>query len=349
MDALARIIDANANRCREGLRVLEDAARFGLNDQDLCARVKSVRHGVRDALAGLGVPESHLLGARDSAGDVGTRVSTDAERTRRDLADIAAAGAKRAGEALRVLEETAKASGADGSAFESLRYLVYDAERDVVGALRARPGQWALCVIVSTDLCAGRDPAWVAEQAIEGGADCIQVREKTMDARGVVDVARSVVGVCRPRGVPVIVNDRADVATASGADGVHVGQADLRVADARRVLGPAAIVGVSTTGMDQALAAADAGASYCGCGAMFETSTKARPNVVGPEYLRAYLADERTSAIPHLAIGGITPANAGELAAAGCRGVAVSSAACGADDPAEACRAIASALAVGAH
>ncbi len=349
MDALARIIDANANRCREGLRVLEDAARFGLDDQDLCARVKSIRHGVRDALAGLGIAESHRLGARDSAGDVGTRVSTDAERARRDLADIASAGAKRAGEALRVLEESAKVSGADGSAFESLRYLVYDAERDIIGALRARPGQWALCVIVTTDLCAGREPAWVAERAIEGGADCIQVREKTMDARAFVDVARLVVGVCRPRGVPVIINDRADVALASGADGVHVGQTDLSVADVRRVLGPVAIVGVSTTGMDQALAAADAGASYCGCGAMFDTSTKARPNVVGPEYLRAYLADERTASIPHLAIGGITPANAGELAAVGCRGVAASSAVCSAGDPAGACRAIASALAVGAH
>ncbi len=349
MDALARIIDANANRCREGLRALEDAARFGLDNQDLCARVKSVRHGVREALAGLGVPESQLLGARDSAGDVGAGVSTDAERTRRNLADVAAAGAKRAGESLRVLEETAKALGVDGAAFEALRYTVYDAERDIVGALRARPGQWALCVIISSDLCADRDPAWVAERAIEGGADCVQVREKSMDARPFVDVARSVVGACRPRGVPVIVNDRADVALAAGADGVHVGQSDLRVAEARGVLGPAAIVGVSTTSMDQALAAAAAGASYCGCGAMFDTATKARPNVVGPAYLEAYLADPRTASVPHLAIGGITPANAGGLAAIGCLGVAVSSAVCGAGDPADACRAIASALAVSAH
>lgn len=344
MDVLSRMIDANANRCREGVRALEDVARFALDDAAACAEAKAIRHDLRAALDALPVARSALVGARDTSGDVGTAVTTGGERSRSGLADIAAAGAARAGEALRVIEESAKTLGADGSPFEALRYRVYELERAVVGSLLARAPQWALCVIVSRDLCAGREPEDVVGEAIDGGADCIQVREKTLGGRAFAEIARRVVAAARPRGVAVIVNDRADVALAAGADGVHLGQGDLSVADARRVLGAGAIVGVSTTSMTEARSAVDAGASYCGCGAMFATQTKASPNVVGPAYLRAYLAGERTAAVPHLAIGGVTPANVKELAAAGCRGVAVSRAVCAADDPAGVCRALRGAL-----
>lgn len=345
MDAIARIIDANANRAREGLRTLEDIARFALDDADLSGRAKALRHRLRAAIEGLAIGSGALLGARDTPGDVGTAITTAGERDRRGLAHVGQAAAARASEALRAIEELAKTLGREGGApFEAMRYEVYELERLIVGGVLARPGQWALCVILTGELCRGRAVENVARRAIEGGADCLQVREKALGARAFVEVARRVVAAARPAGVPVIVNDRADVALAAGADGVHVGQGDLSIADARRVLGAAAIVGVSTSSMDDAARAIDDGASYCGLGSMFASSTKPKPTLAGVAYLRAYLGDERARGVPHLAIGGITPANAGELAAAGCRGVAVSGAVCRADDPARVCRALVDAL-----
>jgi thiamine-phosphate pyrophosphorylase len=125
---------------------------------------------------------------------------------------------------------------------------------------------------------------------------------------------------------------------------VHLGQSDLRVQDVRRLAGDALLVGVSTHDLAEAHAAAQAGADYCGVGAMFPTTTKERPTS-GLPYLRAYLADEACSRLPHLAIGGISPSNAHHLAQAGCKGVAVSASVCGADDPADACRRLLAALA----
>lgn len=344
MDAPARIIDANANRCREGLRTLEDVARFALNDPDLTGELKAIRHALGAALAALPLSPAALLAARDTPEDVGTALTAPGERDRAGLAGVAGAGASRAGEALRVIEETAKALGCPGSAFEVLRYRLYEAHKRAASALLARAPQWRLCVLLTADLCAGRPPEAVARAAIEGGADCLQIREKAMPARRMLDLARRVIAIARPVGVPVIINDRADIALACGADGVHLGQDDLSVAQARRVLGPGAIVGVSTSNIEQAVAAVADGASYCGCGSMFASGTKPKPDLAGPAYLRAYLADERTCGTPHLAIGGITPANAPELAAAGCRGVAVSAAVCSSPDPAGACRALLSAL-----
>jgi thiamine-phosphate pyrophosphorylase len=129
------------------------------------------------------------------------------------------------------------------------------------------------------------------------------------------------------------------VALLSGADGVHLGQSDLTVRDVRRLAGARLIVGVSTHSHEEAERAADDGADYCGVGAMFATGTKPRA-VSGPEYLRWYTGSARVSRIPHLAIGGITPQRVGALVAAGCRGVAVSAAVCGAEDPAGVCREI---------
>jgi thiamine-phosphate pyrophosphorylase len=201
-----------------------------------------------------------------------------------------------------------------------------------------------VCVLLTERLCAHGWRETLAA-AIAGGADCIQVREKEMPTRALADRVRAVVDAARPAGVAVVVNDRADVALACGADGVHVGQDDLSVRDVRRMAGDRLLVGVSTHSLEEARAAAEAGADVCGVGAMFATSLKPAIAPGGAAYLREYLA--HFARVPHLAIGGVTPANVGELAAAGCRGVAVSSAVCGARDPAAAVRALREALAAG--
>jgi thiamine-phosphate pyrophosphorylase len=201
-----------------------------------------------------------------------------------------------------------------------------------------------VCVLLTERLCAHGWRETLAA-AIAGGADCIQVREKEMPTRALADRVRAVLDAARPAGVAVVVNDRADVALACGADGVHVGQDDLSVRDVRRMAGDRLLVGVSTHSLEEARAAAEAGADVCGVGAMFATSLKPAIAPGGAAYLREYLA--HFARVPHLAIGGVTPANVGELAAAGCRGVAVSSAVCGARDPAAAVRALREALAAG--
>lgn len=328
-------MDANANRAREALRVLEDAARFALDDAELSGRLKAIRHGLQGALASL--PSGWLEANRDAAGDVGTAIDGQFEGARATHHEVVAAAGKRLGEALRSIEECMKVVvPATACVVEALRYSSYDAERDLLmrmGSVARK--QWRVCVLLTESMCA---LPWhkTLEAAIEGGADCIQVREKDMTTHALTERVRMVISVARPAGVSVIVNDRADIAIACGADGVHVGQGDMSIADVRRMAGTSLLVGVSTHSIAEARAARDAGADVCGVGAMFATSVK--PSIIpgGAVYLREYLAE--CARVPHLAIGGITQGNIGELLAVGCQGVAVSSVVCGAQDPARVVR-----------
>ena len=342
----ARLIDASANRAREGLRTLEDVARFALDDASLSASLKALRHELSRAVGRLPISPVDLLASRDTPGDVGTAIQTRSEGERRGLGDLASAAGKRTGEALRTLEEASKVIGADWRAFESLRYRLYDAARALTLALAPAAPQWRLCVLITASLCRGRPWEEVASLAIEGGADCLQLREKDLPDGELLKRARRLVEIARsgPRRAHVIINDRADIALLSDADGVHLGRDDLRVRDARRVLGAGALVGVSTSELDEARRAIDDGASYCGLGAMFTSPTKPKPSLSGVAYARAYLQDPRTRGVPHLAISGVNADNGGELAGVGVRGVAVSSAVCAAERPDEACRAILRAL-----
>ena len=205
--------------------------------------------------------------------------------------------------------------------------------------------QWRLCLLLTRALCRHR---WetVLEQAIAGGVDAVQVREKSMEGGALVAHARAVREICAPRGVAVIVNDRLDVALAAGADGVHLGTDDLPLRDARRIAGRLFLIGASTHSLDEARAALAAGADHCGVGAMYESGLKPGLAPSGEAYLRAFVRE--FPHVPHLAIGGIAPGRVAALARAGCRGVAVSSAICGADDPAAVARAIEAELAEGA-
>ena len=344
MPNVLRIIDANANRAREAMRVLEEAARFILNDEDLSSAFKCLRHDVAAALRAIDGLEDN----RDTPGDVGTRISTDREQKRADVLGVVTAAGKRLGEALRTIEEYAKMLGepacALGGAVELMRYRAYELERRLKTALTTgRATQWRLCVLITEQLCPQGDWQRVAAAAVDAGADCIQLREKNLAGREQVQRARVLVELCRPRRVAVIVNDRPDVAWLAGADGVHLGQDDLSCADARRLVGRQLLIGVSTSRLEEAEQAIRQGADYCGIGPMFRSSTKQKDHIVGPDYARAFVKQFPT--VPHLAIGGITAQHIDQTIAAGVRGVAVSSAVCGAKDPAAEVSAILRALA----
>ncbi|KFM23831.1 Thiamine-phosphate synthase [Auxenochlorella protothecoides] len=165
--------------------------------------------------------------------------------------------------------------------------------------------------------------------AIDGGATLVQVRDKNSPARAFAAAAAEALEHARARGVPLVINDRLDVALAIGADGVHLGQDDLPAAAARRLLGPDRILGVSVKTPEQAARAAADGADYVGCGGFAPTNTKAGNLTVGPEGVAAVV---RARVLPVVAIGGIGEGNASAALATGADGVAVISAIFGAPD-----------------
>ena len=339
-DSIHRMIDANLNRTREGMRVMEDCARFTLNDAAISKRLKSIRHALRTAIDNLPVPSDTLIASRDTAGDVGTEITTNAEKTRLGMRDIISAAAKRATEALRVIEEASKTLGHSGSTFETIRYEIYDIERDLTLALHPPCPQWALCVLVTRELCTKHTPAQIVELAAEGGAACIQIREKTMPDAEMLDHAGTITNRAHAMGMHVMINDRVHIAKLVEADGVHLGQDDLPIAAARELLGPKPWIGRTCPTIEHAIDAINQGADTCGLGPVFSSTTKSKPTLAGLTLIESYLKNDQTNTTPMLAISGISPSNINQLSAINCPGVAVSSAVCSSDDPLSATRAI---------
>ncbi|MCE9634859.1 MAG: thiamine phosphate synthase [Planctomycetes bacterium] len=183
------------------------------------------------------------------------------------------------------------------------------------------------------------------EQALLGGATMIQLREKSMSDAETLDLARRLRVLCDAHGALLIVNDRVEIARDAGADGVHLGQDDRPVADARRILGPQALVGVSTHDAEELRRALADGADHVGVGSVFATSTKGRAvPVSGPAALAPVAAAAEAAGVPAFAIGGITPANVAEVAAAGFRRIAVSAGVLAAESPRAAAAALVAAL-----
>ncbi|MGL4555586.1 MAG: thiamine phosphate synthase, partial [Gemmataceae bacterium] len=247
----ARLLDAAANRAREALRVLEDHARFVLDDAFLVEQLKGLRHDLTRALIEHGPPG--LLAMRDTLGDVGTAVRADGEYRRDSLRDVVAAAGKRLGESLRSLEEYGKVvSPLLGERVEAVRYRAYTVEKALalVASGRQALRDARLYVLLSGSSCVA-SLEWTIEQAAAGGAAVVQLREKSLNDRDLLRRAADVRRWTRRAGVLFIMNDRPDIARLVGADGVHLGQDDLPVREARRLLGPDALIGVSTHDADQ--------------------------------------------------------------------------------------------------
>ena len=192
-------------------------------------------------------------------------------------------------------------------------------------------------------LYAVTDRAWVGKQtlleqvecAIKGGATCLQLREKDMPEDEFLAEALEVKKLCREYNIPIIIDDNVDLAIKCGADGVHVGQSDMEAGNARKLLGPDMIMGVSAQTVEQAVKAEKEGADYLGVGAVFSTSTKPDADDVSHEELKRIC--ENVS-IPVVAIGGISRKNIMELSGTGVDGVAIISAIFGSPDIEEECR-----------
>ena len=192
-----------------------------------------------------------------------------------------------------------------------------------------------LYVIIDRTAAGDHDLVDLAVAAIRGGADVLQFRDKSASARTFLNDAERLLSAARRAGVPLIINDRVDIACALGADGVQLGQDDLPLAAARRILGPGRLIGRSTHSLEQARAAEAEGADYLGCGPIFQTPTKPGYGSVGKELIRQVMDAVR---IPVVCIGGIDRGNLTTVLEAGADRVAVVRAVCAANDPESAAR-----------
>jgi thiamine-phosphate pyrophosphorylase len=328
--AVLRILDASANRAREGLRVVEDYARFALNDAALTRECKRLRHELAGALAY--VPSALLAATRDTLGDVGTTISTASEMQRANLAHVALASLKRAQEALRSLEEYGKLVSAELAAgCERLRYESYTLEKRIalVEDSRARLAMARLYVLIDGGPSIA-DFERLARELIDAGVDMLQLRDKGLADRDLLARGRLLRRAATGSPTLFVMNDRADLARLAEADGVHVGQEELSVREARRLVGAGALVGVSTHSVEQARAAVLAGANYIGVGPTFASGTKSFSRFTGVELLRQVAAEIR---LPAFAIGGVSLTNLDQVLDAGFERVAVSGAIVRASDP----------------
>jgi thiamine-phosphate pyrophosphorylase len=326
----ARIIDASANRCREALRAIEDYCRFSLNDAFLSREVKTLRHELV-AIVERFAPV-RLASARDTIGDVGTTIGTDREMRRTSPMHVAQVNWKRLQEGLRSLEEYSKCIHPElASKLEQLRYRCYTLEKATVLEQEAkkRLQHARLYALLTASQCAASLEFVIAEAAA-GGVDIIQLREKDLDDRELLERARNVRRWTKQAGVLFIMNDRPDIARLVEADGVHLGQDDMPVQDARRILGSDALIGVSTHDLDQVRRAVRDGASYIGIGPVFPSQTKQFEVFPALPFVRDASAE---TALPAFALGGVTLDNVLQVLAAGAKRIALSSPICRADEP----------------
>ena len=188
----------------------------------------------------------------------------------------------------------------------------------------------SLYLVADAEFAAGRDLLGLIGEAVRGGATAVQLRAKNLSSRDFLELGLRAADALARTGVPLLVNDRLDIALACGAAGVHLGQEDMPVPQARKILGPDRIIGVSVHSPQEALRAEREGADYVGAGPAYATATKETAlSVLGPEGIDRI---KRAVRIPVVAIGGIGAANAAALAAAGADGIAVISALLGAPD-----------------
>jgi len=309
---LYRILDANFDRAREGLRVIEEWCRFGLENSQLTANCKQLRQ----SLANWHHPPLRM--ARNTPNDPGTQLTHPQEATRADLPTVLQANFCRVQEALRVLEEYGKVYDAEmAAACKQMRYQVYTLESQLQPRRRWQQLLNAPLYLV-TSPC--EQLVSVVEAALQGGLRLVQYREKHANDAERFAVAQTLCQLCHQHDALFIVNDRIDIAVAVDADGVHLGQQDMAMTVARQLLGPDKLVGRSTTCPQEMERAIQEQADYIGVGPIYKTPTKAGKTAVGHEYIR--YADQHAP-MPWYAIGGIDEHNLADVIAAGARRVAV--------------------------
>lgn len=321
---LQRVIDANLNRAAEAARILEEIARFLLDDKELSEKLKNIRHKINSVQD---TDYGKYLQARDTENDIGVDIKNPSERI--NIENIFKANIKRLQQALRTLAEYSVTSPDNVALFEKLRYNSYTLEKIMWDKLKEKYNQIKLSdkhlyLVTNSDEFKSEEAPESAflnaiASALEGGVDILQLREKAMPANKILELGKKIKQLCLQYDATFIINDRIDIAALLEADGVHLGQDDLDVQSAREILGPNAIIGISTHEPKQALKAVEDGADYIGVGPVFATPTKQGRIPVGLDYVK--WVSENID-LPAFAIGGIDAENVNQVLAAGAKRIA---------------------------
>lgn len=307
-----RILDANLDRAREGLRIIEEWCRFGLNNPQFTEECKDLRQALSHWHTG------QIRASRDTPNDPGTELTHPQEQQRANITEVLRSNFCRTQEALRVLEEYGKLHAEPmAAACKQMRYRVYTLESNLTGHQRQQKLKQSYLYLVTSPV---ENLLSVVESALEGGLTLVQYRDKTADDQTRLHTAEKLRQLCHRYNALLIINDRVDLALAVDADGVHLGQEDLPIAFARQLLGSQRIIGRSTknpTEMQQAIAA---GADYIGVGPVYETPTKAGRAAAGLDYVRYAV---KNATVPWFAIGGISAESLADVLTCGAERVAV--------------------------
>lgn len=330
---MKRIIDANLNRASEATRVLEEIARFLIEDEELSTQLKNIRHELNFQQE---LDYTNYLLSRDTINDVGVNIENPSKNAQTHpnqqhlpLQKIFKSNIKRLQQALRTLAEYS-VNNDETEIYEKLRYNSYTLEKIMWDKLKEKYNQIKLAekklyLVTNSDKFESEDDFLNAvASALKGGVDILQLREKNKSAKEIISLGKKIKELCSLYDATFIVNDRVDIALSIGADGVHLGQDDMDINSARELIkntrGSDFIIGISTHAPEQALKASEQGADYIGVGPLYETPTKAGREAVGLEY--ATWAAENIS-IPAFGIGGVDLENLDEVLNTGIQRIAV--------------------------
>ena len=323
---VAQLIDANLDRAREGLRVIEDWCRFGLSQKSLVITLKDWRHQLGN------YHRDSYKQARSTATDQGLGLTHPLQKHRDSPEKIVAANCSRVQEALRVLEEFSRSRDPDLASIASkIRYGLYDLEKTILKATSTKKRyqnllNCKLCLITSDQ----QNLSQTIEKALQAGVRMIQYRCKNEPDHRKLVQAKELSELCKAYQSLLIINDRIDLAMAVDADGVHLGQGDFPTDVARDLLGNEKLIGRSVHCLHQLESAQKEGCDYLGVGPVYSTNTKPKELPAGIGFIKR--ASE-SSQLPWFAIGGINNTNLNEVIAVGADRIAVVSAVMNAKNP----------------
>jgi len=320
--AIYRILDANLDRAREGIRIIEEWCRFALDHSALAQQCKEMRQ----TLASWHTED--IRNARNTPEDCGTLLTHPREETRDNPQQVLHINLSRIQEALRVLEEYGKLYHPEmGSACKQLRYQIYTLESNLFSTSPKAKLETAQLYLVTSP---AKDLFSIVEASLRGGLSLVQYRNKEADDSIQIQEGKALCQLCHQYSALFLMNDRADLALAVNADGVHLGQQDLPISVARKILGGNKIIGRSTTNPHEMASAIEEGADYVGVGPVYKTPTKPGKAPAGLDYVR-YAA--KHCPVRWFAIGGINADNIKDVIEAKADGVAVVRAIMSATDP----------------
>ncbi len=320
IDKTLRIIDANFNRLIEAIRVLEEISRFILNDKLLSAKLKNIRSSIKDEILKI-YKGDDLVSSRDSKNDVGRTFYTKSESNRESIYSIITSNLKRGQEASRVLEEFTKlTSKSTGKFFKNIRFKLYELEKTFAKteliSNKKEKLDFDLYVVTDPDVLSKKPIIKAVQDAIEGGAKIVQFRDKKCSMKEYYQTAKKLSILCKKLGAVFIVNDHIDICLAVDADGIHLGQDDIPIKVARKILGDDKIIGLSTHSFEQAMNGLKSGADYISIGPIFQTPSKPNSKNLGIPLLKKIANNIKKSnkPLPFAAIGGINETNINSVA-----------------------------------